>query len=242
MRIFNVVKDLFDKRDHIAAPLPITLPASVDLREWMPPIRDQGQEGACTAFAGTALLSWLYKRFKNQSLVFSPQFLYRAERLCEGDPQEDGGAQSRTMMACMQEIGVCLESSDPYTDTGWKNPTTKIQVNEAHLYKIGAYHRVQDMDTLKTVLASGYPTSIAIDVYESFEETGSDGIIAMPKKGEKSLGGHEICVAGYRSDGYLIIRNSWSESFADKGYMYMPPAYWRYVSDCWLPHLGSAWK
>src|SRR5579862_1939411 len=70
---YAAIPDKPDKRDHLAAtPSPgAASVAQVDLREWFPPIRNQGQEGACTMFAGTAILSWLYKRFKNQDNVFS---------------------------------------------------------------------------------------------------------------------------------------------------------------------------
>lgn len=243
---YSVIKDRLDSRDlKVALPCKTNIPKLVDLREWDSPIRDQGQEGSCTGFCGTGIMALLYKKYKGESLIFSPQFLYRAERICEGDVDQDGGAQSRTMQAVMNEVGVCLESSDPYTDTGWSNPTTAAQLTEAHKYKTAAYYRVVHRQCGKAVLAAGYPISLGISVYESFEgdSAAKTGIIPMPNVNtENLLGGHEICCLGYddsmdMGNGYkgaLIFRNSWSSTWGDKGYGYLPYAYWtNFVMDSW---------
>lgn len=246
IRRYDAIPDKHDPRDHIAmSAAPGTAFQSVDLRQWMPPIRDQGQEGACTAFAGTRLLSWLLNRFQGRSLVFSPQFLYRAERIIEGDVDQDGGAQSRTMMAVMRDTGVCLEASDPYSDQGWQTPTTHSQLAEAQHYRIGAFHRIPDLYTLRSVLASGYPASLAIPVYESFETNAvaQTGMVPMPKDHEALLGYHEVCVAGMDEDRkLLLVANSWGSGWGDKGYFWLPYEYWPLVSDSWLAHLGPAWR
>jgi C1A family cysteine protease len=244
---YAAIPDKPDARDHLAAPPSpgAVIAAQVDLREWFPPIRNQGQEGACTMFAGTAILSWLYKRFKNQEYVFSPQFGYRAERIIEGSLDVDDGAQSRTMMAIMKDTGICLETSDPYVDTGWRTPTTHKQLSEAHLYRIGAYHRIVDLETLKSVLASGYVASLAIRVFESFESdaVAQTGMVPLPQPTEKNLGGHEVVACGYSDTSKtLIVRNSWDVTWGDQGYFYLPYGYWPFVSDSWIAHMGPAWK
>jgi C1A family cysteine protease len=235
-----------DSRDHLAAPPAAPLLASVDLSQWMPPITNQGAEGCCTAQTGVRILSWLYRRFLNANLVFSPQFLYRAERLCEGDPQLDGGAQSRTMMACLQEVGVCLETSDPYNDGGWQAPTTHAMLEEANKYRSGAYHRVPDLDTALSVLSSGYPVSLGIDVFQSFESSAvaRTGEVPVPDpKKEHSIGGHEVTVYGYSlASKVLLLDNSWGISWGDSGRFQLPFAYWPFVMDCWTAHLGPAWR
>lgn len=246
-RKYGALPDRADSRDHIAISAPPGRQfQSIDLRAWMPPIRDQGQEGSCTAFAGTRLLSWLFNRFKKQELIFSPQFLYRAERIIEGDTEQDNGAQSRTMMAVMCDTGVCLESSLPYSDSGWKIPTTHTQLAEAQQYRIGAFHRIPDLDTLRSVLNSGYPASLAITVYESFESAAvaQNGRVPIPHPNEALLGYHEVCVAGMDEHSRcLLVANSWGPSWGDGGYFWLPYDYWeRGVSDSWLAHLGPAWK
>ena len=245
-RVYGAISDSFDIRDHLAvSPLPGNYDQSVDLRQWFPEVRDQGLEGACTMFAGSAILSYLYKRFKNQSLIFSPQFGYRSERIIEGDINSDNGAQSRTMMYVLRNIGLCLETTDPYIDTGWTQPTTQYQLQEAYKYRIGAYHRVPDLETLRSVLRSGYPASIAIKVYESFESqsTARTGIVNLPFPNESCLGGHEVVVVGDTPEASrLLVRNSWGRDWGIDGYFWLPYSYWSYVMDSWVAHLGPAWR
>jgi hypothetical protein len=242
-RLYTAIRDTPDAADKIAAP-DILLPPRADLSAWLPPVRDQGNEGACTMFAGSGILAWHYKRSLGKDLVFSPQFGYRAERILEGDIDVDGGAQSRTMMKVLTQYGLCLEASDPYVDTGWKNPTTLAQLAEARNYRLGAYHRVPDLQTLKSVLASGYVASLGIDVYESFEsdEVAANGAVPMPKAGEQCLGGHEVYCYGYNDAlGLLLCRNSWGADWGDHGNFSLPYAYWKFVSDSWTCHFGKPW-
>jgi C1A family cysteine protease len=243
-RRYTALRDKPDSRDKIAAPAS-TITSTVTLESWMPSVRDQGAEGCCTMFAGSGILAWHYKKFMGKNAVFSPQFGYRAERIVEGTVDEDAGAQSRTMMKVLTQYGLCLESSDPYVDTGWRTPTTMAQLAEARKYRLGAYHRVPTLDILKSVLASGYVASLAIDVYSSFEsdQVAANGMVPIPDTTkEQCLGGHEVYVFGY-SDmaNILFCRNSWGVSWGDRGNFYLPYGYWPYVADSWTCHFGHPW-
>lgn len=249
--LFSVRRDKYDMRDRVASPPPLIMPSQIDLSKWLPDVRDQGQEGACTAFAGTGILAWHFNRFKNKPLIFSPQFLYRAERIIEGTIDSDNGAESRTMMKCLCTYGTCLEESDPYNDKGWQDSTSMKQLIEARSYKLGAYHRVLDLRTLKSVLASGYVASLAIEVYESFEsDVASSGYIPLPAHNERLLGGHEVYTFGYDDRctnldgtvGALMCRNSWSKNWGMNGNFMLPYSYWLYVYDSWTAHFGTPWK
>lgn len=252
-RLYTALRDSLDPRDRVLpqpaslmSPLP-TVP-NVSLAQWLGTVKDQGATGSCTAQAGTGILEWHYNRFKSQSLAFSPQFLYRAERIVEGDVTMDGGAQSRTMMKVLCQYGTCLESSDPYNgNTGWQQPTTLAQLAEARGYRMGAYHRVSDLETLKGVLRSGYVSSLAIEVYESFETqlVAETGTVPVPAKSEQFLGGHEVYCYGYDDvRSVLLCRNSWGLDWGAAGDFTLPYGYWSagYVMDSWCCHFGSPWK
>lgn len=243
---YAALRDKPDNRDKVVRlPNSVILPSRVDLSEWEPPVTDQGQEGSCTAHAGVRMLSWLYKKIYGESYIFSPQFLYRAERICEGDVNEDGGAQSRTLMAVLNEVGCCLESTFPYSDDGWKQPTTEAMLAEAHKYKIGAYHRVPALDVLKSVLASQYPVVMGIEVYASFESdaVAATGNVPVPDTGkEQFLGGHEVFCHGYDDSAQvLLMTNSWGTGWGEQGHFALPYGYWPYVMDVWIGHMGAPW-
>lgn len=104
------VRDLPDPRDHVySAPLATlqALPQSVDLQPTFP-IYDQGRIGSCTANALAGAVQ--YDRLKNgQSPDFVPSrlFIYYNERVIEGDPGNDGGAQLRDGIKSLQQQGAC---------------------------------------------------------------------------------------------------------------------------------------
>jgi C1A family cysteine protease len=79
-----------------------------------------------------------------------------------------------------------------------------------------------------TCLAEGYPFVFGFTVYESFEsaETARTGIVRMPGKSERALGGHAVMAVGYDQENRrLLIRNSWGKAWGKGGYFTMPFAY-----------------
>jgi C1A family cysteine protease len=84
---------------------------------------------------------------------------------------------------------------------------------------------------MQTTLANGRPIVIGFSVYDSFEsqEVAQTGMVPMPGSNESMLGGHAVLLVGYDDPRQLwIVRNSWGESWGDKGYFYMP---YQYLTD-----------
>jgi len=253
-RMYPVVKDIVDERDHVAAPPGNKLPVTVDLSEWLGPVKDQENLGACTGFAFCGLREFLYRKFlayekapiiQPSTPVFSPLFLYYEERLAEGDVGTDSGAQSRTGLKVLAKVGVCLESSDPYQTNTYNVAPTDASTIEAAQFKIGAYHRVPDLATLKGVLASGYCSSLAIKLFTSFESdaVAESGVVPMPLATEQNLGGHEVLAYGYdETKRVVLVRNSWGSYWGNKGNFELPYEYFdQSVMDMWTAHLGRPW-
>ena len=57
-----------------------SLPASVDLRAWCPPIEDQGSLGSCTANAGVGMMEYFERRAFGKHIDASRLFLYKVTR------------------------------------------------------------------------------------------------------------------------------------------------------------------
>jgi C1A family cysteine protease len=92
-----------------------------------------------------------------------------------------------------------------------------------------SYERIpRDLFVMKSCLASGYPFVFGFTVYESFEsqEVSQTGEVPLPDSEEKVLGGHAVLAVGYNdSTQRFLVRNSWSDGWAQKGYFTMPYEY-----------------
>lgn len=145
-------------------------------------------------------------------------------------------------MKILQKMGCAPEIDWPYDISKFRQTPPAMSSKDAGQYKITEYHRVSDLTALKSALAEGYPVVIGIQVYESFEsdQVAETGIVPLPTRGEQFLGGHAVLAVGYRDDaknkgrGVVICRNSWGESWGDKGYFYLPYNYFvSCVTDMW---------
>ncbi|AGK95986.1 phage holin [Clostridium pasteurianum] len=251
-RRYVLKKDSQDNRDYLFKNLfnNIELPLSIDLREKMPPLFDQGQEGSCTANAGAGDREYMLQK---DSIKLSRQFLYNVERIIEGTFPDDNGAQMRTICKALNKYGISEESYLPYNEENLSAAPSEESYKNALQYRISSYYRVLSETEIRQALSQGQAVLLGMIVYENFEDVGSDGLVRMPnKKTEQILGGHSVLIVGYRdnvknkfktlinkligkSNGYFIVRNSWGENWGDKGYFYLPyEVFSRIKQDIWV--------
>ncbi|MDE2106794.1 MAG: hypothetical protein KGL39_56790, partial [Patescibacteria group bacterium] len=91
-------------------------------------------------------------------------------------------------------------------------------------------HPYPDVPTFKAVLASGRYICFGFPVYERLEspEVRATGILPVPERGERLLGGHEVCIVGYviyEGELWFLVQNSWGTAFGLGGFLLMPPEY-----------------
>lgn len=226
-RTYGWQRDSQDERDYrFSAPV-WKLPKSIDLRDKMSGVKNQGELGSCTGHAIAGCLEYLYPNRPN----FSRLFIYYNERVMEGTVHEDAGAQIRNGVKSVLKIGACRETLCPYEiEKFTKKPSAKAFA-DAEKNKIASYSRVTSLQGLKYSLSKGLPVVFGFMVFSGFEseETARTGILAMPESGEEGLGGHAVLAVGYDDrKGHVIVRNSWGRQWGDKGYFYMP---YDYVAD-----------
>src|SRR6185437_8358062 len=231
-----------DLRDHIADSSELPILDEVDPRTDLPDVFDQGHLGSCTANAVAAAVVYDAKLNVSDPGVLSRLWIYYYGRKLEGAPaDQDTGAFGRDGLKVCNKMGVPLEKDWPYDITQFSvQPPASLDA-EAAQHKISNYRVVpRNLDSMKAVLSNRQTIAFGFSVYQSFEsdEVAKTGIVPMPTRGEKALGGHEVLLVGYLKDepNYGLVRNSWGADWAIKGYFLMP---WAYFLDT---HLSSDFR
>lgn len=236
---FGWIPDTPDQRDYLYRTIApkVKLPSKVDLRSLDSPIENQGQLGSCTANALAGHLQFLEVASKKTYKDLSRLFIYYNERAIEGTIGFDSGAQIRDGIKVLAKYGVCPETSWPYDISKFTRKPTATCYKDGLHRRITSYHRLQTLGEMLACLAEGFPFVFGFTVYESFEtlKVAQTGIVPMPKKSERALGGHAVMAAGYdQKQKHFIVRNSWGPQWGQAGYFTMPYAYLEALaSDFW---------
>jgi len=223
--------DVPDHRDlrfnHLKAP--VATPDTVDLRPSMPVVYDQKDLGSCTANSIGAAFQYDQIKLKQPNWVPSRLMIYYLERQMEGTINEDAGAQIRDGIKVLAKFGVAPETLWPYDVSKFKKapPTSVMKLGLKH--QALTYARVDQTQVgLEQTLAQGFPVCFGFAVFSSFETptVARTGIVPMPSKTDKDMGGHAVLIVGYnRIKKQFIVRNSWGPGWGDKGYFYLPYDY-----------------
>jgi len=202
----------------------VSIPKTVDLRSKFPAVFDQGPLGSCSSQAFCALVSYDISNF-----IGSRLFLYYNERSLENDIPDDCGAMLVDGVNALRSYGICLESQWGYYISKFAVRPPVQCYKEAKKHLATKYAMLpNDVNTLKTSLASGIPFVIGIAVFDSFEseQVSLNGMVPMPGEGEELLGGHAVCVVGYADSlNCFLVRNSWGKDWAIGGYFWLPYSY-----------------
>lgn len=206
----------------------------VDLRSQCPPVRSQGDLGACTAFSVTELYDFVRRKHNLPHWTPSPLFSYYATRSLTKQTAEDCGATVRNALKSTVNFGVAMEKDWPYDTTQFTiNPPLSVW-DRAEKHQTIEYLKLDDYDKNSFIgcLCQGYPFSFGLRLFTSFInnlDTVTKGIVKVPDYNtEKEIGGHCMLAVGYQiTDGkeYLIVQNSWGKDWGDNGFCWIPLEY-----------------
>lgn len=214
--VLNVKQSPKDSRDRLFfCKNPNKLQSTLDLRNELNPVRNQGNQGTCYAQSAACMKEWQEKRDYNLNQYLSPQFFYNnRSNLYDNNENNDDGMFGRDVMKLLKNIGICYEKNYPYGLIEDKNKIDEQLYEEASKHKIKAYARIDKIEDLKESLVKNGPCLIAFPTYSSDDE-----FWKPIYENQEMIGGHAVTVVGYLDDCF-IIRNSWGRYWGDNGYCY----------------------
>jgi hypothetical protein len=222
-----------------------TLPDTLDLRNNLGPIRNQGPIGSCVGFGVSCMKEWQAANDNEYNGYLSPAFIY-INRSYKGS-----GMLLSNACDIMASLGTCHDETFPYsvlgTNDAYANTLTPAIIpdnakKQANQYRVSNSVLIRTVNDLKTALYLNGPCPFAAYLYgnSSLQFTIRPRMWAPIYPNNVSLGGHCMCFVGYNSNGF-IVRNSWGtyynplNSTSDMiGYDYLPYAdFTSYVAECW---------
>jgi len=219
---------------------------SIDLREWCPPIENQGSLGSCTAQAGVGMVEYFERRAFGKHIDASRLFLYKVTRNLIHQ-NGDTGAYLRSTMAALVLFGIPPEDHWPYAIGQFDMEPPAFCYSYARNFQAISYYRLDPpgidrenalLVRIKKMLAAGLPSIFGFTVFSSISQASNDGDIPYPTQNESVRGGHAIVTVGYDegktiqnnlggepTKGALLIRNSWGTDWGADGYGWLPYKY-----------------
>lgn len=236
---YGWIPDRPDQRDYFYRAIRpvVRLPKETDLRGFCSEVENQGTLGSCTANALAGNLEYLDRKIDDEYKDVSRLFIYYNERALEGTVDYDSGASLRDGIKTLRKLGACWETTWPYIIKRFTRKPSKESYKEAKKHRIESYYRINDLAEMLTCIAEGYPFVFGFAVYESFQsqKVANTGVVNMPAKKEKMLGGHAVMAVGYnQKQKRFLVRNSWGTEWGRYGYFTMPYEYLeKLAADFW---------
>lgn len=219
----DVIPSIEDARDIIIEDVleEMPLPVRLDYRPYMGPVKDQGQQGSCSAQTAAQIKEYHEFADLQERLIFSPQFIYNNR-----ENQTSEGMTPKDTMKILQKHGVVLESVYPYGRIEPKSKIKRAYYKLASPFKIKTYAKVRSLVGLKQALVKNGPCYLAVPVYNNTTR------MWKARSGDKYQGGHAMTIVGYNEEGF-IIRNSWSKNWGNQGHTVFPYSDWGLQWEVW---------
>lgn len=204
------------------------LPMAVDLREWLPPVGNQGEQGSCTAWATAyGAMSFLFRQAVSeqsgaQSVVpdirFSPSYVY--------NQIHQGQCNGTTFISALETInrnGVLELAQFPYKASDCAIQPASIQIQQSKSQRLLTYRHIDGsrdaIDRIRGELAKRRPVLFAMN-------TGNSGSAFEKYKGGifnevlEKVSGHAMLLVGYDDHaGNFTVLNSWGTTWGENGFM-----------------------
>jgi C1A family cysteine protease len=186
-------------------------------------VKDQGERPTCVAFAVTTLHEHLISTAAQAQaeIDLSEEFLYFRCKQRDG-LLNSGGTTLRAASESLRLDGQCREDLHPYQRVNKLLSVPSVAaVHDARARTLGLMKPVGlTLDLIKECLTQEAPVVAAIEIFRTAWFAGSDGLVAMPRAGEKAVGKHAIVIVDVEQEGseeQIIFLNSWGIGWGNAG-------------------------
>ncbi|KAK9671069.1 hypothetical protein RND81_12G004800 [Saponaria officinalis] len=188
----------------------VNIAPSVDWRTQgaVTPIKNQRGCGSCWAFATVAALEGIYKIKTGMLVPFSEQNLIDCVQKNHGC---SGGSMANTY-EYMKSTGITVEIDYPYEA---KQGQCRVKRPVAIPILTIKDHKVVGPRDVNALLAAVNQQPVSVNIDSTGIRHYSSGVY---DGGCSSKTNHDLTVIGYGPN-YWLIKNSWGESWGEKGYM-----------------------
>ena len=207
--------------------IPEELPDSYDLSEFLPPVRSQGQQGSCSAWATSYYMKYLQENLEHGAdsivPVLSPAYTYNL--ITMGECQ---GTAVSAHLQLLKSRGVCTWSSFPYTDMHCLEQPGAAQDEEAEFSKITDFKQLSGenmVNEMKALLVDQIPIVLSVGLDPQFGKRDALGLTAYrehPMTSDDITGAHAMLAVGYddANDAFKLV-NSWGTGWGDSGFVWI---------------------
>src|SRR5579872_6838548 len=201
---------------------------AVDLRKHCTPVGDQGQTSRCSAFAWTHAAELVTNMKTGNTPRLAPNYTMLQFQRMQGDAKDysyahsggDGTVSGTDPGEVLAEHGTCRQDLWP-DDADVPSTSERVLISDAEKHHLeGTPHPIA-IDDIRKVLTAGCPVHVAINTGSAFSDVGRDGVFSASEGPSGRHGRHAMLIVGYTGN-FFIVKNSWGESWGDKGYCYIP--------------------
>jgi C1A family cysteine protease len=213
------------------------LPPAASVESGQSKVYDQFYLGSCVANAGSAALDYQWKQrtgFWIGPTQTGPSRLdlYQNCLRHDGNFPHDYGTYTSSCLWVLKNKGVLTELSWPYNPANLSaHAPTNFSVDRKHFAAVSTYD-VSNTDhgySFKQCIANAHlPVMIGGWVKNGIFRVTADNPFIPDEPNGKIAGGHEMLGVAYDDNlvhdgikGWVLLRNSWSETWGKKGYGWM---------------------
>jgi C1A family cysteine protease len=190
-------------------------------------VRDQGKRGTCLAFGVTAAHEKArLRRRGGERAVLGEELLHWRCKQIDGDGQDGTGPASAAQ--ALHDPGQSAAELWPYDggrdeqDPAYAPPAGALEADAMRLANLSSTS--SDAAEIRERIREGHAVVLGLDLWPGFYSA-HGGILSAPSAPELFGEGHAVTVVGFdESAEWLLIRNSWGESWGEGGHARLPEA------------------